>query len=1177
MTISFREGIIPNLILFASALISVLHVVPQSAFAQSELVEITGELQKWHPITFTLTGPSSSETAEPNPFFDYRFEVTFKNEGKAYRVPGYFAADGDAANTSATSGDKWQARFVPDRTGEWTYEIAFRTGENIAVADDISLGEPNEFNGLTGSFIVEETDKSGVDFRGRGILRQVGEHYLLFDSGEWFLINGAGSPETFLAYAGFDNTFSQGEWTPKTYTAHIDDWTTDDPTWGTEQGKGIIGAVNYLSEVGVNSMYLIVMNTGGDGQDTFPWLAHEDFYHYDVSKLAQWGIVFEHMNQKGIMPHLVLQEMHNDYLLDNGELGVERKAFYRELFARFGYLNGITWNIGEEHRPPANGGNTNAQRMDFVNFLTELEPYGHPIVMHTSAGVDNYNALFDPFLGHPRFGGMSYHIHGMENQGQSSGAGNDTYRYARVWRDNSAFAGRKWIVTLDECCGWDSGVRPDQSNLESVRKDEMWGTLMAGVAGFNWYFGFDIDVRDLTLEDFRRYDFLWETSNHSVRFFRNYLPFADMEPVDGLTLEDTTRVLARPGEIYAVYLPNGDSTTLNLEAYADSFNVKWYNPREGGPLQSGTIDRIVGPGEQFLGRPPADPEDDWVLLIRRAGMANTLTARINSRTSDEPFTVEFDGSTSTSSDAEVVSYEWDLGDGSVVDIPAVKYTYASAGIYTVQLTITDALGNTARRTQTVAVKHPTEMGPFLEEDGLLVIEAEHFEENVPRNGEAWVVDRANEGFEGTGAVVGMPDRGGFYGFKYSLYSPHLTYQADFSTADTFFVWLRVKTDSSESNSIHVGLDGIETDTGEAMETNTFYVWHWINARGHEAGPAYLIVEEAGEHTIDLWMREDGFYIDRLLLTTDASYVPADEGLQESLRTGVVPQIALTAEPTSGMAPLTVNFDASGSTAPFGTTLRYSWDFGDGTIGTGVSIEHTYETTGTYTATLTVEASNGNSVNADQVVSATPVPATEVHVASVTSDVRVESAQVKYGRVAISISDEHQNPVSGVAVTGIFYGNVNGTASGVTDASGVVVLESNPTGFDPAAVNFCVTEVSHVTLAYNPNANADAGFTCDINIILDNENEAAFPTEYALGNYPNPFKNATNITIDLPEAGDISLKVYNVLGQEVTTLIEGPLRPGSHTAVFDVNGLSSGLYIYTLEANGRRISKTMLVL
>src|SRR6478735_11129456 len=84
---------------------------------------VSGELRRWHKVTLSFNGPSTSETATPNPFTNYRLDVTFRHagSGKSYVVPGYYAADGNAANSSASSGNVWRTHFAPDETGTWTY------------------------------------------------------------------------------------------------------------------------------------------------------------------------------------------------------------------------------------------------------------------------------------------------------------------------------------------------------------------------------------------------------------------------------------------------------------------------------------------------------------------------------------------------------------------------------------------------------------------------------------------------------------------------------------------------------------------------------------------------------------------------------------------------------------------------------------------------------------------------------------------------------------------------------------------------------------------------------------------------------------------------------------------------------------------------------------------------
>ena len=109
--------------------------------------QVSGELKKWHKVTLTFDGPQTSEAADPNPFLDYRLNVTFMHEGsgRSHRVPGYFAADGNAANTGADRGNKWRVHFAPDALGTWRYSVSFRKGPNVAVNDQKNAGQSAGF------------------------------------------------------------------------------------------------------------------------------------------------------------------------------------------------------------------------------------------------------------------------------------------------------------------------------------------------------------------------------------------------------------------------------------------------------------------------------------------------------------------------------------------------------------------------------------------------------------------------------------------------------------------------------------------------------------------------------------------------------------------------------------------------------------------------------------------------------------------------------------------------------------------------------------------------------------------------------------------------------------------------------------------------------------------------
>ncbi len=79
------------------------------------------------------------------------------------------------------------------------------------------------------------------------------------------------------------------------------------------------------------------------------------------------------------------------------------------------------------------------------------------------------------------------------------------------------------------------------------------------------------------------------------------------------------------------------------------------------------------------------------------------------------------------------------------------------------------------------------------------------------------------------------------------------------------------------------------------------------------------------------------------------------------------------------------------------------------------------------------------------------------------------------------------------------------------------------------------------------------------------------------NYPNPFNPVTTIEFSLPKESDVMLKVYNLLGQELTTLIDSQLKAGYHKVKFDASGLASGIYLYMIKAGDFSAVKKLILL
>jgi len=463
-------------------------------------------------------------------------------------------------------------------------------------------GSPLASDGENGTLTIAPSDKTGSDLRAQGRLQYVGQHHLQFaETKKYFLKGGADSPENFLAYKEFDGTYSQNpeaDYT-KTYGPHIADWQSGNPTWKGGNGKGIIGALNYLAGKGMNSIYFLTMNVNGDGKDVWPWISPNEIVRYDVSKLDQWEVVFSHMDKLGLMMHLVTQEQENDQLLDKGDLSTERKLYYRELIARFGHHLAITWNLGEENT------NTDAQRKAFSQYIRQLDPYKSPINVHTHPSQKT--AIFSSLLGYHQLEGPSLQIVNPS----------DTHSETLYWLNQSSAQNHKWVVNLDELGPSFMGVKPDANDYahDIVRKQALWGNLMAGGGGVEWYFGYKFPDSDLTAQSWRSRDRMWDLTNNALQFFQQYLPFWQMQNADNLTAATNDFCLALPGKIYAVYLPEGGTTTLDLGNTTASYLVQWYNPRTGGPLQTGTARQITGSGIKSLGLPPQNDSQDWVCLI----------------------------------------------------------------------------------------------------------------------------------------------------------------------------------------------------------------------------------------------------------------------------------------------------------------------------------------------------------------------------------------------------------------------------------------------------------------------------------------------------------------------------------------------------------------------------------
>lgn len=558
----------------------------------SSKVELSGEAKVWHKITLTFDGPESSESASPNPFTDYRLDVTFTQGAKSYVVPGYFAADGNAAYTSATAGNKWRVHFCPDAAGEWNYEVRFTQGTDVAVSDNV--GESAGFmDGDSGSFEVVASDKTGKDLRAHGRLKYVGEHYLQFaQSKQYFIKCGVDAPENLLAYYEMDATPNVGK-RIKFFNDHSQDYNADAAPylWGQnkDKGKNFFGAINYLHNKGLNVFSFLTFNIDGDDRNVFPhllnveldeykksasvkknpkeWEKHVVQDRFDVSKMDQWEQVFCYGDLKGMFLHFKTQENENDQKMEGGNVGRTRKAYYRQLIARYSHHLALNWNLGEENT------NTLAQVKAQASYFADNDPYQNIAVVHTYP--NQHEKYYRPLVDEKT------DVLGFSVQTNKS----DFHRVHKVtntWVKASAASGRKLAIAVDEPGDARHSLLPDTecANHDTARVNALWGALMAGGYGVEWYFGYHHPHSDLTCQSWRSRDLFWDQCKVALDFFtQNDLPLTEMENMDEITDDENDYVFAKTGEVYLVFIK--ETGIVKLELPDVGYNAMWLNPKTG--------------------------------------------------------------------------------------------------------------------------------------------------------------------------------------------------------------------------------------------------------------------------------------------------------------------------------------------------------------------------------------------------------------------------------------------------------------------------------------------------------------------------------------------------------------------------------------------------------------------
>ncbi|NQT52290.1 S8 family serine peptidase, partial [bacterium] len=375
-----------------------------------------------------------------------------------------------------------------------------------------------------------------------------------------------------------------------------------------------------------------------------------------------------------------------------------------------------------------------------------------------------------------------------------------------------------------------------------------------------------------------------------------------------------------------------------------------------------------------------------------------------------PLTVALDGSGSSDADGTITAYQWDLGDGTTATTATVSHVYDAAGTHTATLTVTDDQGATATDSVQITVAEPP---PPPEPQAVLFVADIEMALKVIRN---------RTYATATVTIVSIDG-------------------APCPNATVAGTWTGPKTGAVSGTT---GADGTVTLTSPlAKDTFTY---------------TFTVTSVAA---------------------TNCTYEPSlnvetSDSISNGTTTNAAPEAVLLATPTSGVAPLLVELDASGSSDPDGTIVSCAWDFGDGTTGASAATTHTYLSPGTYTVTLTVTDDKGAKDTATETI----VVVESTGQTACVSSIALSLLPAPGGYVCqavVKIVDGTGAPIAGAEVIGEWSGLVSGVAVATTGADGTAVFTSKKSR-KSGAFTFTVTDVSAAGYAYDPANNTESSDT-----------------------------------------------------------------------------------------------------
>jgi hypothetical protein len=518
-------------------------------------------------IAFTQSAP----TVETCDFVEVTIDVAKPDVTNPFTdasVDGQFWKSSGGEKTSVTGfcdsndGSVFRIRFMPETSGDYSYSLSYHQG---------AYEKTHE-----GKFRAEKSNRRGmvrIDSAHRW-------HFVWEGTGEHYFFNGT------TAY-------------------YIMGWKDE---------KIIESSIERLHKLEVNRMRVQlsgrvntmfgepVMNGGNFSVLLKPWPAQRpdsferpgfDYTHFDLPYWQKFERMLRFARERDMINSVVLNC--NDAQSDIGAGSENEKRYIRYALARLPAFSNITWDLGDD----LSSFRSESWTHDTGMFIYQSDPYHHLATSHP--------AHIEPQDRGSEWVGFT----SIQDWGRTQ------HQLMLSQRETQIKSGRI-IPQTNEEYGYEDhyplwAPRPPGDSADTLRR-VAWDIAMAGAYGTG-------------AESCRRGTNIWPDTGggwlngrgddtmvlfvgygHMVHFFSSFR-WWETEPHDEL-IDNGAYCLAKPGEIYAAYLPNGGSVNLNVGP--GNFNATWFNPRTGNKQP---IDEIEGPK---WASPPSPDKDDWALLILKA-------------------------------------------------------------------------------------------------------------------------------------------------------------------------------------------------------------------------------------------------------------------------------------------------------------------------------------------------------------------------------------------------------------------------------------------------------------------------------------------------------------------------------------------------------------------------------